>query len=128
HSRHRIPLCAWGKGDVDMKTAAQPRTYGTHKSLTNERTHPYFVDIPVAAVGLDVALSRQIMNFHKSRQLQLRHGRTNSRGGETHYRWCFADSTTAHAFVEQFGGAFSPFFGTSSKGVSQMRPKSSNFF
>src|SRR5215831_9994995 len=107
HSRHRIPLCAWGKGDVDMKTAAQPRTYGTHKSLTNERSHPYFVDIPVATVGLDVALSRQIMNFHKSRQLQLRHGRTNSRGGEHYYRWCFADLMTALAFVEQFGGAFS---------------------
>jgi len=89
-----------------MKTAAQPRTYGTHKSLTNERTHPYFVDIPVAAVGLDVALSRQIMNFHKSRQLQLLHGRTNSRGGKDYYRWCFADLMTALAFVEQFGGAF----------------------
>src|SRR5262249_61386714 len=69
------PLCFWGWG-VHMKS----------KPLTNERTHPYFVDIPVAALGLDVALSRQIMNFHKSRQLQLRHGRTNSRGGEHYYR------------------------------------------
>src|SRR5262249_5779999 len=75
---------------------------------TNERTYPYFVDIPVAAVGLDVALSHQIMKFHKSRQLQLRHGRTNSRGGENYYRWCFADLTTALAFVEQFGGVLRP--------------------
>jgi hypothetical protein len=36
----------------------------------------------------------------------LRYGRTIFRNGETHYRWCFADSTTAHAFIEQFGGAF----------------------
>src|SRR5262249_16091770 len=107
HSRHRIPLCAWGKVDVDMRTAAQTRTYGTHKSPPYERTHASVVDMPVAGVGVDVGLRRQIMNFHKSRQLQLRHGRTNSRGSVTHYRWCFADSTTAHAFVEQFGGAFS---------------------
>src|SRR5262249_48213141 len=94
HSRrHRV----FGDGGVHMRS----------NPLTNERTYPYFVDIPVAAVGLDVALSRQIMNFHKSRQLQLRHGRTKSRGGENYYRWCFADLMTALAFVEQFGGAFS---------------------
>src|SRR5262249_60818422 len=78
------------------------------KPLTNERTHPYFVDIPVAAVGLDVALSRQIMKFHKSRQLQLRHGRTKSRGGENYYRWCLADLMTARPVVEQFGGRVVP--------------------
>jgi hypothetical protein len=76
------------------------------KPLTNERTHPYFVEIPVAAVGLDVPLNRQIMNFHKSRHLQLRHGRIILRSGENHYRWCFADLMTTLAFVEQFGGAF----------------------
>src|SRR5262245_31678708 len=93
HSRrHRV----FGDAGVHMRS----------NPLTNERTYPYFVDIPVAAVGLDVALSHQIMKFHKSRQLQLRHGRTNSRGGENYYRWCFADLMTALAFVEQFGGAF----------------------
>jgi hypothetical protein len=80
--------------------------YRVSKLLTNERTHPYFVEIPVAAVGLDVPLNRQIMNFHKSRRLQLRHGRIILRCGEKYYRWCFADLMTALAFVEQFGGAF----------------------
>jgi hypothetical protein len=26
------------------------------------------------------------------------------RGGKNYYRWCFPDSVTALAFVEQFGG------------------------
>ena len=85
----------------------QNRALCVSKSVTNERTHPYLVEIPAVDTGLSVALSRQIMQFHKSRHIQLRHGRRILRGGETHYRWCFADSTTAHAFVEQFGGAFS---------------------
>src|SRR5215471_12801028 len=42
--RHRV----FGDGGVHMRS----------NPLTNERTYPYFVDIPVAAVGLDVALSR----------------------------------------------------------------------
>ena len=88
-----------------MKTAAAYRTIGRGKSLTNERTYPYLVEIPVSAAGLDDALSRQIMEFHKSRHLQLRHGRTISKYGDTYYRWCFADLITALAFVEQFGGA-----------------------
>ena len=88
-----------------MKTAAQHRTIGAGKSVTNERTYPYLVEIPVATAGLGVALGRQIMEFHKSRHLQLRHGRTISKYGDTYYRWCFADLITALAFVEQFGGA-----------------------
>jgi hypothetical protein len=36
------------------------------KTVTNERTYPHHVTIPVAAAGLDIALSRQIMEFHKS--------------------------------------------------------------
>jgi hypothetical protein len=59
----------------------------------------------IAREQLDIALSRQIMEFHKSRHLQLRHGRTISKYGDTYYRWCFADLITALAFVEQFGGA-----------------------
>ena len=88
-----------------MKTAAQHRTIGAGKSVTNERTYPYLVEMPVAAAPLDIALSRQIMEFHKSRHLQVRHGRTILREGETCYRWCFPDLATAHAFAEHFGGA-----------------------
>jgi hypothetical protein len=86
-----------------MKTF-QRRAFSVGKSLTNERTLPYLVEIPVAAAGLDVPLNRQIMKFHESRQLQLRHGRMILRGGEIYHRWCFPDSMTTLAFVEQFGG------------------------
>ena len=89
-----------------MQTAAQHRIVGAGKVVTNERTYPYLVEIPVAAAGLDIALNRQIVEFHKSRRIQLRHGRTILKAGETYYRWCFPDSTMARAFVEQFGGTF----------------------
>ena len=95
-----------GNGGRTHENGDAARAYGAGKSLTNERTHPYLVDIQVAAAGLDVPLNRQIMKFHESRHLQLRHGRTILRGGENYYRWCFADLMTALAFVEQFGGAF----------------------
>jgi len=88
-----------------MKTAAACRNFRRGKPLTNEGTYPYLVEMQVAAAPLDIALSRQIMEFHKSRHLQLRHGRTISKYGDTYYRWCFADLITALAFVEQFGGA-----------------------
>jgi len=43
----------------------QNRALCVSKSVTNERTHPYLVEIPVAAAGLDVPLNRQIMEFHE---------------------------------------------------------------
>jgi len=89
-----------------MKTATPCRGSSTGKSLINEKTYPYLVEIPVAAAGLEVPLNRQIMKFHESRHLQMRHGRRIWRGGENYYRWCFPNLTTALAFVEQFGGAF----------------------
>jgi hypothetical protein len=89
-----------------MKTATPCRGSSTGKSLINEKTYPYLVEIPVAAAGLGVPLNRLIMKFHESRHLQMRHGRRISRGGENYYRWCFPDLMTALAFVKQFGGAF----------------------
>jgi len=103
HCRHQIQC---GVGDGHMKTAAQNRIVGVSKVATNERTYPYLVQIPVGVAGLDIALNRQIVEFHKSRRIQLRHGRTIWKGGEICSRWCFPDSTTARAFVEQFGGTF----------------------
>ena len=37
-----------------METTALNRVFSTGKSVTNERTYPYLVEIPVAAAGLDV--------------------------------------------------------------------------
>jgi hypothetical protein len=78
---------------------------GVSNRLTDERTHPFFVDIPVAAVGLDLSLNRQITSFHKSRH-ELSYGHIVSRGRQSYYRLRFADLMTALAFIEQFGGAF----------------------
>jgi hypothetical protein len=71
---------------------------------TNERKYPYIVELAVGESGLDVGLGRRIMSFHNSRHLKPRHGNIILKEGETYYRWCFLDLTTARAFVEQFGG------------------------
>jgi len=78
----------------------------TGRGLTNERKYPCVVELAVTGEGLDIALSRRIMNFHKSRHIHPRHGRTIMRQEQIYYRWCFPDLAAAHGFVEQFGGAF----------------------
>lgn len=54
--------------------------------------------------GLDVCMNRQIMTFHRLRNIQLRFGRTRSEGNKHYSRWCFSDPANADAFREQFGG------------------------
>jgi hypothetical protein len=82
------------------------RLISSGKTAENERKYPHIVAVAVAGRGLDIELSRQIMNFHKARHIRPRHGRSAfpKTGGETHYRWCFADLETAQSFAEQFGG------------------------
>ena len=80
----------------------QPRS---GKLLTNENKYPYIVELAVAADGLEVQLSRRVLEFHKSRHIQPRHGRTVLRESQIYYRWCFANLATARDFIEQFGGA-----------------------
>jgi hypothetical protein len=74
------------------------------KGLTNEKRHPYIVELAVTADGLDVGLSRRIINFHKSLRIELRFGRRILRDEQNYYRWCFSDLATARAFIKQFGG------------------------
>jgi hypothetical protein len=78
----------------------------TGRGLTNEKKYPYVVELAVTGEGLDIALSRRIMNFHKSRHIHPRHGRTIIKQEQIYYRWCFPDLAAAHDFVEQFGGGF----------------------
>ena len=82
------------------------RQFPSDKASANERKYPYVIELAVAAKGLDLGLSRRIVRFHKTRHIQLRHGRsTIPKGeGEAYYRWCFSDLETARSFVEQFGG------------------------
>ena len=80
---------------------------GPSRTLKNESKYPHIVELAVDSHGLDVELSRRIIEFHKSRHIQPRHGRVMARqGGGFYYRWCFADLPIATAFVEQFGGEF----------------------
>jgi hypothetical protein len=62
--------------------------------------YPCIVELPASTRGLDVALSRRIIQFHKTQHVQPRHGRSIF-----YYRWCFSDLQMAHAFIEQFGGS-----------------------
>jgi hypothetical protein len=82
------------------------------KVVANEKKYPFIVEVPVAANGLDVELNGRIVEFHKSRRIPPRFGRTAFRDGKSYYRWCFSDLATARAFVEQFGGAFYKTTGT----------------
>jgi hypothetical protein len=84
----------------------------TGKGLANERKYPYVAEFVVTGEALDVALSRRIVEFHNSRRIQPRHGRTIPGKDKTFFRWCFADLETARAFVEQFGAAFYKTTGT----------------
>jgi hypothetical protein len=80
---------------------------GSGRPLANERKYPYIVSIAIAGKGLDIGLSRRIMDFHNARHIQSRHGRGSIRRtgeGKGYYRWCFPDLATAQSFVEQFGG------------------------
>jgi len=76
------------------------------KAATNENKYPYVVELAVVADKLEFELGRRIIQFHKSRHIEPRHGRTITRQGELYYRWCFSDLSVARAFVEQFGAEF----------------------
>ena len=78
-----------------------------NKPVMNEIKYPYVVELAAVSDGLDVELSRRIMQFHKSRNIQLRYGRRiNTKRGKTYYRWRFSDLSIARSFAEQFGGDF----------------------
>jgi hypothetical protein len=84
------------------------RQISSGRAVENERKYPYIVAIAIAGKGLDVGLSRRIMDFHNARHIQPRHGRGSiPRRGEGkvfYHRWCFSDLETAQSFIEQFGG------------------------
>ena len=80
--------------------------FSSPKAVANESKYPNVVELVAAAGGLDVTLGRRIINFHKSRHITPRHGRTIIRQQQIFYRWCFSGLATARAFIEQFGGEF----------------------
>ncbi len=79
----------------------------TGKALANEAEYPNVVALAISGDGLGIELSCRIMEFHKARHIQPRHGRIICKEDQIYYRWCFSDGTTAHAFADQFGGTVS---------------------
>jgi len=103
------------------------RLTGTKDALGQWRIEPaelhavypylYVVELAVDTDKLNVELNRRMLHFHKSRNIQVRHGRIHKsrnirvrrgrriiRETQIYFRWCFSDSATARAFIEQFGG------------------------
>ncbi len=75
------------------------------KAVANESKYPYIVELVVADDKLGLEVSRRMMEFHRSRKIQTRHGRRIVTERQIYFRWCFSDLNTASAFMEQFGGA-----------------------
>lgn len=74
------------------------------KASATERDFPHIVEIELPTNGLDDRMNREIMTFHRLRDIQLRFGRRKTQTSKQYSRWCFSDPTIADAFREQFGG------------------------
>ena len=72
------------------------------KSNKIERRFPYIVEIAIPPLGLDTLTSRAMLDFHRTRNIQVRFGHAI----KNICRWCFSDATTAEAFKEQFSGNY----------------------
>ena len=81
------------------------RQFPKQKALATECEYPNIVELTFHADGLEFEFNRRIIDFHKFRHIQPRHGRQIVREKQTYSRWCFADLGTACDFIEQFGGA-----------------------
>jgi hypothetical protein len=64
-----------------------------------ESKYPYIIELALTDRWLDVGLSCRIMNFHKTRHIQPRHGFTAILKEGRTFRWCFSDLETARAFM-----------------------------
>jgi hypothetical protein len=61
--------------DLSNSASNMPRG-SSYKAVRNETKYPYIAELPVSVGGLNVELSRRIFQFHKTRHVQPRHGRT----------------------------------------------------
>lgn len=68
------------------------------KSNKIERRLSYIVEIAIPPLGIDTQTSRAMLDFHRSRNIQVRFGHAI----KNVCRWCFSDAATAEAFKEQF--------------------------
>ena len=99
-------LCRRGRA-IDAAMIGICAAFRIGNALVNERKYPNIVELTVSADGLEIQSNRRIIEFHKSRHIQPRYGRTiTTKRGTIFYRWCFSDLSIARDFAEQFGGEF----------------------
>ena len=67
-----------------------------------DRRFPHIIEMATPPHGLDAKTSRSIVDFHRSRNIQVRFGHAI----KNLCRWCFSERATAEAFKEQFGGTY----------------------
>jgi hypothetical protein len=65
-----------------------------------ESRFPHIIEIAIPSLGLDPQTSRAMLDFHRSRDIQVQYGHAI----KNVCRWCFSDAATAEAFKGQFGG------------------------
>ena len=71
--------------------------------LTNEREFPHLVELTFPPGGFRSAFL-EIDAFHRERRIPVRRGRNRHEAEQFHIRFCFADTATADAFCNGFGG------------------------
>jgi hypothetical protein len=62
------------------------RQFPKQKALANERKYPNIVELTFPADGLEFEFKRRIIEFHKLRHIQPRHGRQIAREKRTYSR------------------------------------------
>ena len=80
------------------------KTFRKTKAVATERDFRHIIEFAVPINGLGVRLNREMVAFHRSRDIRPHFGRTIIRTDQRYYRWCFSDSANADSFLEQFGG------------------------
>jgi hypothetical protein len=73
------------------------------RAIANESKCLFIVELFIDAGELSVELNRRMMDFHRSRKIQVRHGRRIIRESQPYFRLCFSDLAAARAFIERFG-------------------------
>ena len=70
-----------------------------------EHEFPHIVELAMPRGGLDASLSRKVAQFHSTRDIPLRFGRTRLQHGQLFCRYCFSDPRLAETFRVQFASA-----------------------
>ena len=66
--------------------------------------YPYIVELAVDTDKLNVELNRRMLHFHKSRNIQVRHGRRNYKRNQNLFSVVLFRLGDGSRFIEQFGG------------------------